>query len=803
MADEENKILQEKTNKANNILFDEITYQKEGTYRYKIYEVQGHDATISYDDSITNVTVEVKNNDGQLEATATYEGNAVFTNIYTPKAGSVVLEAEKVLTGRSLVAGEFTFELVDQEGQVIQSQTNDGTGKVYFDAIPYEEAGDYNYTIREKAGQDDTVTYDDTEVPVTVSVKDNEGQLEATATYEGNAVFTNTYTPKAGSVVLEAEKVLTGRSLVAGEFTFELVDQEGQVIQSQTNDGTGKVYFDAIPYEEAGDYNYTIREKAGQDDTVTYDDTEVPVTVSVKDNEGQLEATATYEGNAVFTNTYTPKAGSVVLEAEKVLTGRSLVAGEFTFELVDQEGQVIQSQTNDGTGKVYFDAIPYEEAGDYNYTIREKAGQDDTVTYDDTEVPVTVSVKDNEGQLEATATYEGNAVFTNTYTPKAGSVVLEAEKVLTGRSLVAGEFTFELVDQEGQVIQSQTNDGSGKVYFDAIPYDKAGEYNYTIREKAGQDDTVTYDDTEVPVTVSVKDNEGQLEATATYEGNAVFTNTYTPKADSVVLEAEKVLTGRSLVAGEFTFELVDQEGQVIQSQTNDGSGKIYFDAIPYEEAGDYNYTIREKAGQDDTVTYDDTEVPVTVSVKDNDGQLEATATYEGNAVFTNTYTPKAGSVVLEAEKVLTGRSLVAGEFTFELVDQEGQVIQSQTNDGTGKVYFDAIPYEEAGDYNYTIREKAGQDSTITYDDAEIPVTVNVEDQNGTLEAKADYGSEPTFTNRYTPEKAPDPAKNQNTKTPTKKNELPKTGETYQVSWMLVGLLLVGIVVVVYRRQKRK
>ena len=208
-------------------------------------------------------------------------------------------------------------------------------------------------------------------------------------------------------------------------------------------------------------------------------------------------------------------------------------------------------------------------------------------------------------------------------------------------------------------------------------------------------------------------------------------------------------------------------------------------------------------GQDDTVTYDDTEVLVTVSVKDNEGQLEATATYEGNAVFTNTYTPKAGSVVLEAEKVLTGRSLVAGEFTFELVDQEGQVIQSQTNDGSGKIYFDAIPYDKAGEYNYTIREKAGQDSTITYDDAEIPVTVNVEDQNGTLEAKADYGSEPTFTNRYTPEKAPDPAKNQNTKTPTKKNELPKTGETYQVSWMLVGLLLVGIVVVVYRRQKRK
>jgi pilin isopeptide linkage protein/LPXTG-motif cell wall-anchored protein len=804
LVDQEGQVIQSQTNDGSGkVYFDAIPYDKAGEYNYTIREKAGDDSTIDYDTTEVPVTVNVKDNEGQLEAYASYEGNAVFNNTYTPKAGSVVLEADKILAGRSLVTGEVTFELIDQEGQVIQSQTNDVSGNVYFDAISYDKAGEYNYTIREKVGDDSTITYDDSEIPVTVSVKDNAGQLEATASYEGNAVFTNDYTPKAGSVVLEAEKVLTGRSLVAGEFTFELVDQEGQVIQSQTNDGSGKVYFDAIPYEEAGDYNYTIREKAGQDDTVTYDDTEVPVTVSVKDNDGQLEATASYEGNAVFNNDYTPKAGSVVLEAEKVLTGRSLVAGEFTFELVDQEGQVIQSQTNDGSGKVYFDAIPYDKAGEYNYTIREKAGEDSTIDYDTTEVPVTVSVKDNEGQLEATATYEGNAVFTNDYTPKAGSVVLEAEKVLTGRSLVAGEFTFELVDQEGQVIQSQTNDGTGKIYFDAIPYEEAGDYNYTIREKAGEDSTIDYDTTEVPVTVNVKDNEGQLEAIASYEGNAVFNNDYTPTVGSVVLEAEKVLTGRSLVAGEFTFELVDQEGQVIQSQTNDGSGKVYFDAIPYDKAGEYNYTIREKAGEDSTIDYDTTEVPVTVSVKDNEGQLEATASYEGNAVFTNTYTPKAGSVVLEAEKVLTGRSLIAGEFTFELVNQEGQVIQSQTNDGSGKIYFDAIPYDKTGDYNYTIREKAGEDSTITYDDAEIPVTVNVKDKKGTLETKAAYGSDPTFTNSYTPEKAPDPAKNQNTKTPTKKNELPKTGETYQISWMLLGLLLVGIVVVVFRRQKRK
>lgn len=271
---------------------------------------------------------------------------------------------------------------------------------------------------------------------------------------------------------------------------------------------------------------------------------------------------------------------------------------------------------------------------------------------------------------------------------------------------------------------------------------------------------------------------------------------------SLALTATKALEGRQIEDGEFTFVLADEENKILQEKTNKANN-ILFDEITYQKEGTYRYKIYEVQGHDATISYDDSITNVTVEVKNNDGQLEATAIYEGNAIFTNTYTPKAGSVVLEAEKVLTGRSLVAGEFTFELVDQEGQVIQSQTNDGSGKIYFDAIPYDKAGEYNYTIREKAGQDSTITYDDAEIPVTVNVEDQNGTLEAKADYGSEPTFTNRYTPEKAPDPTKNQNTKTPTKKNELPKTGETYQVSWMLVGLLLVGIVVVVYRRQKRK
>ena len=752
LVDETGSVILTQTNDGNGqVTFDDITYNEPGEYHYTIREKAESDPTITYTDKELKVTVTVTEEDSQLIATAVYEGNQVFENDYTPKAGSVVLNAEKILMGRSLQAEEFDFELVDEAGTVLQTKANDATGKIYFDALPYDKAGEYRYTIREKAGTDGTITYDAKELAVVVTVTDEDGQLTAVAEYEGNQVFENSYQPKAGSVVLSAEKVLTGRTLQANEFDFELVDEAGNVLQTKANDATGKIYFDALPYEETGEYHYTIREKAGTDGTITYDAKELAVVVTVTDEDGQLTAVAEYEGNQVFENDYTPKAGGVVLNVEKVLTGRTLEANEFAFELVDEAGDVVQTKTNDATGQIYFDELTYDEIGEYRYTIREKAGADSTITYDTKEIGVVVRVTDEDGQLVATATYEGNQVFENDYTPQAGSVVLSAEKVLTGRTLQANEFDFELVDEDGTVLQTKANDATGKIYFDALPYEETGEYHYTIREKAGIDGTITYDRKELAVVVTVTDEDGQLTAVAKYEGNQVFENDYTPQAGSVVLSAEKVLTGRTLQANEFDFELVDEDGTVLQTKANDATGKIYFDALPYEETGEYHYTIREKAGIDGTITYDRKELAVVVTVTDEDGQLTAVAKYEGNQVFENDYTPQAGSVVLSAEKVLTGRTLQANEFDFELVDEDGTVLQTKANDVTGKIYFDALAYDEAGEYHYTIREQAGSNSTITYDAKELAVVVTVTDEAGQLTAVAEYEGDQVFENSYQPQ----------------------------------------------------
>ncbi|MCD5202934.1 LPXTG cell wall anchor domain-containing protein [Enterococcus casseliflavus] len=752
LVDETGSVILTQTNDGNGqVTFDDITYNEPGDYHYTIREKAGDDPTITYTDKELKVTVTVTEEDSQLIATAVYEGNQVFENDYTPKAGSVVLNAEKILMGRSLQAEEFDFELVDEAGTVLQTKANDATGKIYFDALPYDKAGEYHYTIREKTGTDSTITYDTKELAVVVTVTDEDGQLTAVAEYEGNQVFENSYQPKAGSVVLSAEKVLTGRTLQTNEFDFELVDEAGNVLQTKANDATGKIYFDALPYEETGEYHYTIREKAGTDGTITYDAKELAVVVTVTDEDGQLTAVTEYEGNQVFENDYTPKAGGVVLNAEKVLTGRALEANEFAFELVDEAGDVVQTKTNDATCQIYFDELTYDEIGEYRYTIREKAGADSTVTYDTKEIGVVVRVTDEDGQLVATATYEGNQVFENDYTPQAGSVVLSAEKVLTGRTLQADEFAFELVDEEGTVLQTKANDATGKIYFDALPYEEAGEYHYTIREKAGTDGTITYDAKELAVVVTVTDEDGQLTAVAEYEGNQVFENSYQPKAGSVVLSAEKVLIGRTLQADEFAFELVDEEGTVLQTKANDATGQIYFDALAYDETGEYHYTIREKIDSDGTITYDTKELAVVVTVTDEDGQLTAVAEYEGNQVFENSYQPQAGSVMLSAEKVLTGRTLQANEFDFELVNEDGTVLQTKANDATGKIYFDALAYDKAGEYHYTIREKKGTDSTITYDTKELAVVVTVTDEDGQLTAVTEYEGDQVFENSYQPQ----------------------------------------------------
>ena len=802
--------------------FSDMTFNKAGDYTFTLTEAHGEDddpnttgvqnAGWTMDDSTYTVTVKVEDKNAKLTVTGVAvekDGDdksetlevkkgkvnlATFTNSYAAK-GSVTLAAKKHFTGGALAGNDFSFALYKgdkAEGTPLETVTNDENGNITFQPINYTEAGDYDYTIKEVKGADPTVVYDGQEVKVKVSVTDNKnGTLGATATYGGDeAVPTFTNSKPTTDVTVEATKTLTGKALTDGAFAFGLYDQAGNEVAKGANDRDGKVKL-AVKSLNLGEYDYTLKEVAGSDSTITYDSTEVRVHVSVKAEGDKAKATVTYDGKndiPTFKNTYQPAETSVTLAAKKAYvksdsTPAALKGGEFAFDLYEGDltaeqlkgKQPIRSAKNGEDGTVTFPAINYTKAGEYKYTIVEKKGDLSHVTFDDAVHHAAVKVMDKAGKLDAAVAYDGDKAdaptFTNTYTAK-GSVELTATKVVAvapgfthDTKLKGGEYTFELKDADGKVLDTAKNEADGTVKFtrDFELADLGGaaskDFAYTIAEKPGAEAGMVYDNHTLTYTVTVTDDgAGTLTATPQVtSGDKTFTNTYHPKETSVTLKATKRFTGGELAGSDFTFQLLDKDGSVVQTVQNEKDGKVAFAAIDYATPGDHDYTIKEVKGADSTVVYDAQGVKVHVKVTDEKGELKATVTYDGEkAVPTFTNTKPTADVTVEATKVLAGKDLTADAFTFGLYDQDGNEDARGTNDKNGKVKL-TVKGLNLGEYDYTLKEeKAGQSvDGVAYDAKEVKVHVKVEqnqDDNNKTKVTVTYdgtATAPTFNNTYT------------------------------------------------------
>lgn len=630
---------------------------------------------------------------------------------------------------------------------------------------------------------------------------------------------------RPSEVEFEVTKQLNGGTLKGDEFIFQLIDPDGKVVETAKNNKDGQVKFKAIKFSTAGTFKYQIKEVDEKEPGYVYDNKTINAEVTVTDVYGEKFASVKYD-NKVFVNSYSAKPTTATIEAIKVLKGKALEADKYEFEL--KEGDtVVGTAKNKADGSVVFPAIEYTAAGPHTYTITEKAGNEPGVTYDTASHTVTVDVADNgRGQLEATVPAD-KPVFTNTYAAKPGKTVIEAKKVLNGKALEADKYEFELKEND-KVVATAKNTADGSISFPEIEYTKAGTYTYTMSEKAGNEAGVTYDKTSHKVTVDVADNgQGQLVATITSE-QPVFTNTYTkpaPAADTITIEATKTLVGKELEAGKYEFELKEGD-KVIGTATNAADGKVVFPSITYTEAGTHTYTVAEKAGNEENVTYDTTVHTVTVEVADN-GQGKLVSTITGNKpAFVNKYTaptppptpnpqqPTPATATIQANKVLTGKELKDGQFEFELTYQ-GNVVDTAKNKADGSVTFKSQSFTSPGKYEYTITEKVGNEAGVTYDKTVHKVTVEVAyDTNGKLVATV-TGNGPTFTNTYaskTPptssEEKPKPSgdkhedpKKEEPKKEVKK-ELPKTGTAESSAFsVLVGFLLLAASVFLYRTKK--
>ena len=787
--------------------FGTIEYKEPGTYVYKVSEKNAGTTVdgITYSKNVAKITVTVTpNKKGELSADVKVtSGETEFKNVYAAKSveSSVTdkIVVTKSLSGRDLAAGEFSFELREVKGEdseLIETVANAADGKVTFSPIKYTEIGQHTYTLHEVKGNAGGIAYDNTVYTIVTTIADNgKGQLVATHKLKGDEdvksiEFKNAYnlTPKSFSVTdkITATKVLTGRDLKEGEFNFELVEGN-DVVATGTNDAEGNITMSAIEYTEAGKHTYTLREVNGgtASNGISYDGKTYTIETTITDNgKGELMANHELKGanEAKFNNSYKPNPDEFSVTDQiavtKVLTGRALEEGEFNFELVEGD-EVVATGTNDASGNITMGAVKYTAAGKHTYTLREVNGGTTSkgITYSDAEYTIETTITDKgDGTLEAKHVLKGGgkAEFTNSYKPgsKDSSVTdqIVANKKLSGREpgLAAGEFRFELVEGNN-VVAIGTNNADGKIVMDPVTYTAAGEHTYTLREtKAGATENgITYSTAEYTIVTIVKDNgDGTLSVEHKLQNveEATFENAYnvTSKSSSVTdqITATKVLTGRALEKGEFSFELVEGD-KVVATGANAADGKITMSEITYTEAGKHTYTLREVPGDaGNGITYDGKTYTIETTITDkSDGTLEAKHVLKDadEAKFNNGYKPNPDefSVTdqITATKVLTGRALEKGEFSFELVEGD-KVVATGTNAADGKITMSAVKYDKAGKHTYTLREVNGGTTSkgITYSDTKYTIETTITDKgDGTLEAKhvlKGDATAATFENTY-------------------------------------------------------
>lgn len=771
----------------------------------------------------------------------------------------------KVLEGREWTnEDKFEFGLTSKDNAPMPRSTTafatKGHADISFGEIAYDKPGTYVYKVSEKhAGTTvDGIAYSKNVAEFTVTVTPNaKGKLEASVKKtSGEVEFKNTYTanPAESSVTdqITVTKVLTGHKLQDNEFSFELVEGEGEdasVVETVKNDANGNVAFSAIKYTEIGQHIYTLREVKGNAGGIAYDKTVYTVVTTIADNgKGQLVATHKLKGaedvkKIEFKNSYTvtPKSSSVTdqIIATKSLTGRKLAAGEFSFELVEGD-KVVATGTNDASGNITMGAVKYTEAGKHTYTLREAKGGTTSkgIAYSDAKYTIETTITDNgDGTLKAEHVLKDAtaATFKNTYSvaPLDAELDFDLSKVISGRDWTDGdEFSFTITAPEGAplpdpatatVSKKDAEDGIAAIKFGKIHYAAAGTYKYEIRENAGSTVGMTYDAHVATAEVTVtEDGEGNLTANVTKKENGRFTNTYRTELNYTAaggLKLSKSLSGRPMTEGQFTFTvkpadeasanalgLLPGVNNFKSPATAEATVGLIDILAGHEvkftqaDAGEtFTYTVAEKNDGKPGYTYDDAVRTVTIAVADDGaGTLTATTTVSGgpegthetvhksgenkvekalvplhNSYSATTNTPGGTAAQVVATKTLTGRPMADGEFWFGIAYQ-GELVAYENlkpNIG-GHVSFDTLHYDtkmlanlEAAGLAYRTDKDGKLAWTINYTAYEdlfgLPNGVSattwsfgfkvivVDNGDGTLTATVDYGGvEPLFENVY-------------------------------------------------------
>lgn len=757
--------------------FGTLTFTQPGEYKYTVKEVIPAENEcipgVDYDQHTATINITVTDDGkGNLVAQNSSSGTE-FNNTYRTEELNLAevcgVRVTKVLHGHDMTERQFEFTIkaankASADKWPISSENGttfknpkavaDGTTETLINnlnmTLTQSDIGKtYSYTFAETKGDAAGYTYDENQYKLEITTIDN-----GNGTLKANVVLTNTTTDEKifnetvsnenpaeegitigfenrydGSTDVDggttadvkADKTLTGRSLKADEFTFMLATKpadgsKGKVLQTKTNEADGTILFDALSYRTSdlkdaveGKARYATRSVNNQGKTVytlyysIYEDTtslpegitptnrSFDFNVIVTDNgDGTLEAVTKYpDGKSKFgfVNQYGTDDVNVNVTGRKTLSPAegltpNDITGKFTFTITAlTDGAPMPENTtakNDAAGNVNFGKTTFKLSDLENVTPAADGSRLKTFEYKVTETgsaagvtndPDAVTGKkftitltdDGKGHLTATkeSAQETAFTFTNTYTvgelPSSITDQIKIDKNLTGRDLKEGEFTFELLE-DGQVVATGSNDASGNVTFNKITYAEPGQHTYTVREVNNGLGGVTYDDQAYTVSTTISDNgdgtmNAEHEAYALIDGKELapvdeitFTNKYEAKGTTASIGAVKRLTGKDLKDGQFTFQLKDKDGKVVDEAKNDKAGAISFKALEFDKAGTYKYTISEVNDKQKEIKYDTSEKTVTITVKDSgDGYLQAQVESEKQLIFTNTFEAAGGS----------------------------------------------------------------------------------------------------------------------------------------------------------------
>ncbi len=755
---------------------------------------------------------------------------ASLVNVYEAEAVSpdMGLILFKNLSGRDWLPGEtFHFTLVrfsptDIAGKTIKTVSataQNANVNIDLSSESYPVPGRYRYLLTEQSvSAENGITYDTIERQFAVNVADvnMDGKLEITSVenimntvvtgdsangYTVTATrFNNSYEAVKGATVnLDVQKRMdsAGGTHTLHGFKFGLYDEDGNVIESSATDASGKARFtiNYTPDAAGKTFHYELKEINNGIRGITYDTTVYDVTVQIIDNyDGTTKATvdvslggAPYTDTVMFTNRYTPEPGKLCLDAVKTLSGRELNEGEFKFNLLDENRQVLQTKANATDGTVMFDEISVDTAKDYVFYIVEVDDGKNGITYSNEEYKVVSTVVQDEAKYveKSTAYYDkngnpvGGADFLNEYKPAPANHTITATKHLAGRELRDSDnFMFELRD-ENSILQTVENIGE-KIEFAPIEFNEAGIYEYWVSEKSGNVSGVTYDESVYKVVITVTDDGlGQLHAHMAViskeraVSEIVFNNTYTASPATDTLEGLKILQNKKLTDGEFDFALISVfSGETVEVAKNDEDGKFAFH-ITFETAGMYHYEIKEVNTHHSHISYDNTVYAIGYEVTDDgNGQLKATRTIKiddtsvEEILFTNVNNPENIAVTVNVKKLLENKTdeiIGLDGFKFKLIgDNMNEQILETDADGNANFVLEYTLADKDKTYNYKLTEINTAIEGMVYDESAVAASVKITlGEDGILKAQITQNGEAaeaiiaSFKNIY--EGKPEPA----------------------------------------------